>query len=248
MAGSCGSAAPAARPRPPGPSARSSPPAAAASGRPRASRSRRSPSQSWRTPRISRAASISCRRISVMFSSTSGRSIFGFRIEPRSPPVQVTTWTSTPSLTYFTVEAAPLLDSSSGWACTCIRRSMPTILGMGAECENPSGERPDVRALRRRQPGTPPDGHRRLRRGGRRRPRRGWCGRCGSRATPTSSPRCAPSTWSTPTRSTPPWSRAHRRRGRRRQLPGPRDRCRPLRRRRAQLQGLRRAAAPCTAT
>ena len=69
-----------------------------------------------------------------MFSSTSGRSILGFRIEPRSPPVQVTTWTSTPSATYFAVLAAPLLDSSSGWAWTCIRRSMgPIILGWGGE-------------------------------------------------------------------------------------------------------------------
>ncbi len=72
---------------------------------------------------MSRARSISWRRISVMFARMSGRSIFGFRIEPRSPPVQVTTWTSTPSATYFAVDAAPLLDSSSGWACTCISRS-----------------------------------------------------------------------------------------------------------------------------
>ena len=71
---------------------------------------------------MSRAASISRRRISVMFSRTSGRSILGFRIEPRSPPVQVTTCTSTPCATYIAVLAAPLLDSSSGWACTCIRR------------------------------------------------------------------------------------------------------------------------------
>ena len=35
-----------------------------------------------------------------MLASTSGRSIFGLRIEPRSPPVQVATWTSTPSATY----------------------------------------------------------------------------------------------------------------------------------------------------
>ena len=65
-----------------------------------------------------------------MLASTSGRSIFGLRIDPRSPPVQVTTCTSTPSATYFAVEAAPLLDSSSGWACTCIRRSMAIILEM----------------------------------------------------------------------------------------------------------------------
>src|SRR3712207_4159065 len=55
-----------------------------------------------------------------MFSRTSGRSIFGLRIEPRSPPVHVTTCTSTPSATYLAVDAAPLLDSSSGCACTCI--------------------------------------------------------------------------------------------------------------------------------
>src|SRR5262245_40596610 len=74
-------------------------------------------------PRMSRARSISWRRISVMLASTSGRSIFGLRMEPRSPPVQVATWTSTPSATYLAVEAAPLLDSSSGWAWTCISRS-----------------------------------------------------------------------------------------------------------------------------
>ncbi len=79
------------------------------------------------------------RRISAMFSSTSGRSILGFRIEPRSPPVHVTTCTSTPSATYFAVVAAPLLDSSSGWACTCIRRSMRAILGCPGERIWPSG-------------------------------------------------------------------------------------------------------------
>src|SRR4051794_16155661 len=68
-----------------------------------------------------------------MFASTSGRSIFGFRIEPRSPPVQVTTCTSTPSATYLAVVAAPLLDSSSGWACTCIKRNMAAILGWRGE-------------------------------------------------------------------------------------------------------------------
>src|ERR1700748_422800 len=82
-------------------------------------------------PRMSRARSISWRRISVMFASTSGRSILGLRIEPRSPPVQVATCTSTPSATYFAVVAAPLLDSSSGCACTCISRSMGAILGGG---------------------------------------------------------------------------------------------------------------------
>src|SRR5262245_53041705 len=73
-------------------------------------------------PRMSRARSISWRRTSVMLAAMSGRSIFGFRIDPRSPPVQVATWTSTPSATYFAVEAAPLLDSSSGWAWTCMSR------------------------------------------------------------------------------------------------------------------------------
>jgi len=53
-----------------------------------------------------------------MFSHTSGRSIFGFNTEPRSPPVQVATATRTPSATYLAVVAAPLDDSSSGWACT----------------------------------------------------------------------------------------------------------------------------------
>ena len=81
------------------------------------------PSQSWRMPRMSRARCISSRRISVMFSHTSGRSIFALSTEPRSPPVQVATWTSTPSATYFAVDAAPLLDSSSGWAWTCMSRS-----------------------------------------------------------------------------------------------------------------------------
>ena len=47
----------------------------------------------------------------------------GLRMEPRSPPVQVTTSTSTPSDTYFAMVAAPLLDSSSGWAWTAISRS-----------------------------------------------------------------------------------------------------------------------------
>ena len=43
-----------------------------------------------------------------MFASTSGRSILGFRIEPRSPPVQVTTCTSTPSDTYLAVRRSTL--------------------------------------------------------------------------------------------------------------------------------------------
>src|SRR5690242_11688733 len=58
-----------------------------------------------------------------MFSHTSGRSSLGLSTLPRSPPVQVTTSTSTPSLTYLAIAAAPLLDSSSGCACTAISRS-----------------------------------------------------------------------------------------------------------------------------
>ena len=58
-----------------------------------------------------------------MLASTSGRSMAGLRIEPRSPPVHVATTTSTPSATYLAVVAAPLLDSSSGCACTCSSRS-----------------------------------------------------------------------------------------------------------------------------
>src|SRR4051794_12982282 len=47
----------------------------------------------------------------------------GLRMLPRSPPVQVTTRTSTPSETYRAIVAAPLLDSSSGCAWTAISRS-----------------------------------------------------------------------------------------------------------------------------
>ena len=43
---------------------------------------------------------------------SSGRSSFGLSTLPRSPPVQVTTSTSTPSAAYFAIVAAPLLDSS----------------------------------------------------------------------------------------------------------------------------------------
>jgi hypothetical protein len=63
-----------------------------------------------------------------MSASTSGRSIFGLSTLPRSPPVHVATSTSTPSATYFAIVAAPLLDSSSGWACTAIRRSWVTLI------------------------------------------------------------------------------------------------------------------------
>ncbi len=69
-----------------------------------------------------------------MFSSTSGRSIAGLRMLPASPPVQVTTMTSWPASAYLAVVAAPLLDSSSGCACTVIRRSAEVGTGsdMGA--------------------------------------------------------------------------------------------------------------------
>ena len=99
-----------------------------------------------------------------MFSRMSGRSIFGLRIEPRSPPVQVATWTSTPSATYLAVEAAPLLDSSSGWACTCISRSpargccgMGAILGVTLERVT---RRTSGRPVRRPRPLAPPGGRR----------------------------------------------------------------------------------------
>lgn len=64
-----------------------------------------------------RASSISFLRTSWMFFSMYASPwSFGLRMEPRSPPVQVTTSTSTPSDTYLAMVAAPLLDSSSGWA------------------------------------------------------------------------------------------------------------------------------------
>src|SRR4051794_36821627 len=59
-----------------------------------------------------------------MFAATSGSFCSrGFRTSPRSPPVHVTTSTSTPAAEYIAIVAAPLLDSSSGWACTAIRRN-----------------------------------------------------------------------------------------------------------------------------
>ena len=70
------------------------------------------------------AAAISVRRtarIPSMPPSTGGWC--GLSTSPRSPPVHVTTRTSTPSAAYRAVVAAPLLDSSSGWACTAMRRS-----------------------------------------------------------------------------------------------------------------------------
>src|SRR5262249_24563518 len=74
---------------------------------------------------MSLAAAISARLIPGRLALTSGRSIALFRMSPRSPPVSVHTRTSTPSRTYLAIVAAPLLDSSSGWACTAISRSGP---------------------------------------------------------------------------------------------------------------------------
>ncbi|MGY3680149.1 hypothetical protein ACVWXU_003772 [Streptomyces sp. TE33382] len=87
------------------------------SGSPSGSPESTKPSHSCLTPRISLASSISFLRTSWMFSSMYASPwSFGLRMEPRSPPVQVTTSTSTPSDTYLAIVAAPLLDSSSGWA------------------------------------------------------------------------------------------------------------------------------------
>ena len=61
-----------------------------------------------------------------MWPCTSGRSIAGFRTSPRSPPVSDTTITRAPSSAYRAIVAAPLLDSSSGWAWTAIKRSSLT--------------------------------------------------------------------------------------------------------------------------
>ena len=77
-------------------SARSSRRAAAAAGRPRAVRSRRSRARPARCRGSPGPGPSPSRRISPMLASTSGRSIAGLRIEPRSPPVQVATSTSTP--------------------------------------------------------------------------------------------------------------------------------------------------------
>ena len=67
---------------------------------------------------------ISRRRTCAMSRRISGSCCSsGLRMSPRSPPVHETTSTSTPSATYFAIVAAPLLDSSSGCACTAISRS-----------------------------------------------------------------------------------------------------------------------------
>src|SRR5919107_1514560 len=89
------------------------------SGRPESTK----PRNSCSTPRISRARDISSTRIWGRRSQTSGRSMAGLSTEPRSPPVQVATRTRAPSATYLAMVAAPLLDSSSGWACTASRRN-----------------------------------------------------------------------------------------------------------------------------
>src|SRR5688500_4271903 len=108
------------------------------------------PSQSCRMPRMSRAFAISSRRISVISAGLSmmpGWSKLGLSTSPRSPPVHVATWTSTPSATYLAVDAAPLLDSSSGWACTCMSRSCSATLpslhrGRAGDDAAVSGRRP----------------------------------------------------------------------------------------------------------
>jgi hypothetical protein len=64
-----------------------------------------------------------------MLAQISGRSSFLLSTLPRSPPVHVATSTSTPSATYFAMVAAPLLDSSSGCACTANSRSCCSTAG-----------------------------------------------------------------------------------------------------------------------
>src|SRR3954454_738390 len=93
------------------------------SGSPSGSPESTKPRNSCSIPRISRASAISSTRICGSRSQTSGRSMAGLSTEPRSPPVQVATMTRTPSATYLAMVAAPLLDSSSGCACTASRRS-----------------------------------------------------------------------------------------------------------------------------
>ena len=88
-----------------------------------------------------------------MLAQISGRSSFGLSTLPRSPPVQVTTSTSTPSATYFAMVAAPLLDSSSGCACTAIRRSCSATAGPPRRtpcCPQAGPDLPGRRGRRRR--------------------------------------------------------------------------------------------------
>ncbi len=94
------------------------------SGSPSGSPESTNPSHRCCTPRISCALAISRRRTSGMLRRISGSCCnAGLSTSPRSPPVQETTSTSTPSAAYFAIVAAPLLDSSSGCACTAISRS-----------------------------------------------------------------------------------------------------------------------------
>jgi hypothetical protein len=48
-------------------------------------------------------------------------------MSPLDPSVQVATITSTPDAAYIAIVAAPLLDSSSGWAWTARRRSVAGV-------------------------------------------------------------------------------------------------------------------------
>src|SRR5690606_3559154 len=70
--------------------------------------------------RIFAASAISRRRTSA--SGPFVRTYDCFRMSPRSPPAHDTTTTSAPCAAYLASVAAPLLDSSSGWACTAMRR------------------------------------------------------------------------------------------------------------------------------
>ena len=92
------------------------------------------PSQTCSMPRIEAASAISARRSRAMSARFSGVSRREFRIVPRSPPVHVATITRTPSATYLAVVAAPLEDSSSGWAWTWSSRSAsdPCMAGIVA--------------------------------------------------------------------------------------------------------------------
>ncbi|VXC60182.1 hypothetical protein ARTHRO9AX_80386 [Arthrobacter sp. 9AX] len=90
------------------------------SGRPESTK----PSHRCLMPRIWAARSISRRRAPAMSRRGCGSpSTAGFWMSPRDPSVQVATMTSTPEAAYFAMVAAPLLDSSSGWAWTASSRS-----------------------------------------------------------------------------------------------------------------------------
>src|SRR5690606_10112414 len=94
------------------------------SGSPSGSPESTKPSQVCWTPSISTARAISSRRTWARSRAMCGSPLsFSLRMSPRSPPVQETTITCTPSATYFAIVAAPLLDSSSGWAWTAMSRS-----------------------------------------------------------------------------------------------------------------------------